>query len=487
MVILVHGQKEKKTKKKKAALHKLRFVIVGLASILCIIPNFRLHNNYNTSYYHYYYYYYATTSSTTEGRQLSQQSQSQPYSANRGRRRRRLEFVHIPKTGGTTIEGLAALHNINWGICHFLPEASFPIMHRYNKTVHCRSESPKKHQQQQQQRYMWTKYHRCPLWHIPSIYYDTMITSNTTTATTASNAMLYQNPYNNVIGNDDDASVTTPVDRFVVVRNPYDRLISEYYYYWVTTQKKPLENINNENRLNRFLTGILHPIYQQYYYSNENDKNDTSLSSSAAAVAAGAHNDANKNGQQQQQQQLHERYYYYDDYNIYDTAMTAPTGRRPYYIELRTSPAYFIYSGHYIPQYDYVYVNRHYYDDDGNGDDGNDNHPSVNTTISTTTTTTTYQYVQHIIKFENMTEEFNYLMSLYNLTVRMPKTTKSKSNSTSSDSSTSSSSHHLYKGPASSSSSALKKLTAHNISRQNRHYINTIYKNDFEFFGYTLM
>jgi hypothetical protein len=32
---------------------------------------------------------------------------------------KQLEFIHIPKTGGTAIESLAAMHGIRWGACHY--------------------------------------------------------------------------------------------------------------------------------------------------------------------------------------------------------------------------------------------------------------------------------------------------------------------------------------------------------------------------------
>jgi hypothetical protein len=47
---------------------------------------------------------------------------------------RRLEFVHIPKTGGTVIESEAAKQNITWSICHFGIHKNIVLM-SLNETI----------------------------------------------------------------------------------------------------------------------------------------------------------------------------------------------------------------------------------------------------------------------------------------------------------------------------------------------------------------
>ena len=108
----------------------------------------------------------------------------------------RLEFVHIPKTGGTIIESIAAKAGIRWSICHFSPPRTAAEISE-NNTL-CPGVGP------------WTllygiPIHTCPHWHLPPQYFELPIFPN--------------NPYQNA-------------KLFCVVRNPYDRIISEFFYVW---------------------------------------------------------------------------------------------------------------------------------------------------------------------------------------------------------------------------------------------------------------
>ena len=106
----------------------------------------------------------------------------------------RLEFVHITKTGGSAIESIAAMHGIRWGVCHFAD----------NDMVGCKP-SPKPH-------VPWRDLYIGTAWHAPPKVINALVPAES-------------NPYQNA-------------DLFVVVRNPYDRAISEYYckFFVVTDQ-----------------------------------------------------------------------------------------------------------------------------------------------------------------------------------------------------------------------------------------------------------
>ena len=80
----------------------------------------------------------------------------------------KLMFIHIPKTAGTSIEAYGKKNNINWG-------------------RHIKYPTPKKKI-------------NCPYWHIPPKYFKDS-----------------SNPYKEK-------------KLFAVIRNPYDRIISEYKY-----------------------------------------------------------------------------------------------------------------------------------------------------------------------------------------------------------------------------------------------------------------
>lgn len=93
-----------------------------------------------------------------------------------------LEFIHIPKTAGTTIENVANENNVKWG--RFKPEHN---AHKNNK--------------------------RCVYWHTPPKHF----------------------------GND---SFFKKDSTFCVFRNPYDRLVSEFKYRNRDETQHTKENLN---------------------------------------------------------------------------------------------------------------------------------------------------------------------------------------------------------------------------------------------------
>jgi hypothetical protein len=104
------------------------------------------------------------------------------------RKRRRLGFVHIPKTGGSSIVAAAAAQNMSWADELF---AKWP--------------------KPQWKRQLW--------WHTPIQYLPIL-----------SNSTKNKNPY-------------VDQDLFVVVRNPYSRALSEFFYSCksAATDRKPPE------------------------------------------------------------------------------------------------------------------------------------------------------------------------------------------------------------------------------------------------------
>ena len=131
---------------------------------------------------------------------MPKQSKSSSPSSNK----RRLEFVHITKTGGSAIEKIAAQHGIIWGACHYMNISE----------VGC-SKADLDYKAPDYQSYVKTS-----PWHTPPKILKTQYSTN-------------QNPY-------------TDADLFAVVRNPYDRVISEYYCPWTGFQPKFRKNTKHE-------------------------------------------------------------------------------------------------------------------------------------------------------------------------------------------------------------------------------------------------
>jgi hypothetical protein len=152
--------------------------------------------------------------------QQEQHQQEQQQQQQQHEQQRRLEFVHIPKTGGTAIESIASDANITWSICHFgIPKNILIISFNLTRCL----PDGLKHD------WPWKpKFNQCPWWHVPPAYIEAFFPEH--------------NPY-------------AGADLFTVVRNPYERTISEYYYAIqdVHQGKNKEDGMNDERKFNDVL------------------------------------------------------------------------------------------------------------------------------------------------------------------------------------------------------------------------------------------
>ncbi|KAL3923571.1 MAG: hypothetical protein SGILL_001584 [Bacillariaceae sp.] len=266
--------------------------------------------------------------------------------------KRKLEFVHIPKTGGTVIESVAAKQGIDWTICHFLPSESVAEMSM--DIIQCPESDGK---QFLQWRYM-QPFHGLVWWHVPPSYFFNY------------RDWLPGNPYVNS-------------DLFAVVRDPYSRLISEYYYQqsWLVSPEQKAQT-------------------QDVKYFNQWIKTKLEL------------------------------------YSHFSCDRTA---KRELFKKSNATKSYLSFDGHLISQYDYIYDNS-----------------------APTNASPPKKIVKHVLRFESLHQDFEALVLEYGLSRLAPLP-----------------SDHVRK-------SLPKKLGLYNMTLDNFHLIERVYRLDFETFGYEI-
>ena len=180
-------------------------------------------------------------------------------------------------------------------------------------------------------------------------------------------------------------SPDTPL--FCVVRHPYDRLISEYYFVHVTyANPRAKKNPTSADHLNWWAQMKMR---RRWIFSSTSDRDPWSW---------------------------YPKHMYGED------------------------------CGHWIPQYDYVY------DDEGR------------------------QIVEHVLRFENMTAEFDALMQQYNMTnMKLPQVMTSSS---------SRGNQTTRQPPVQHKSTSSSKLTRKDLSGKTKAMIHVIFSRDFDAFGY---
>jgi hypothetical protein len=232
-----------------------------------------------------------------------------------------------------------------WGACHFL---DWKTSHSGSKgALNCPRH---KFQLLGMNNYKSLDKYGCEaLWHLPSWLFD-----NDTQIPT------HLNPYHDA-------------DLFVVVRNPYDRVVSEYYWrHTIEISGLPFRLLNKQTHMNDRMKNMLQPRLQ---YANTPD-------------------DAP------------------DPWTMND---------------------YFKKSGHWVPQYQYIFNPQN------------------------------KQVVKHVLRMENLQEQFDNLMLEYNLNIALP---------------------HVMKSKKSSNQQHIHRWTSHDLSLENQKLIETIYAQDFDPFDY---
>ncbi|KAL7555643.1 hypothetical protein ACA910_018317 [Epithemia clementina (nom. ined.)] len=356
-----------------------------------------------------------------------------------GRHHRRLEFVHIPKTAGTAVENAALEQGIRWGYFRFAV-GNRTHNERTNETL----------------RFM-QKYDKLPPWHLPPCLLaavddasngDHVFPTNPYYDDRSLEKVVPGNQGNNSIGrNSLEEGGNDATDLFVIVRSPYERIVSEYRYLQTMFQ-----GTGGPTKFNRYVAKRLRKV----------------------AVAQ---------EKQRQQQQLQQQ-------QFFDSCRMDAH-----------SPEYFMDFGHWIPQYDYVYrttttttgvvnTGSSRSRDELNSLSSRSQELLNSLTLTkeetrTTSTTQTTQLVRHVLKYDppHLSRDFAQLMALYGLD-HVKLEDKAAINDSFSSSSSSFTEHRTPKQNSANDNEEQSLISVETLSMENIQEINRLYHKDFEVFGF---
>ncbi|KAL7564117.1 hypothetical protein ACA910_012388 [Epithemia clementina (nom. ined.)] len=430
-------------------------------------------------------------------------------------KKRRLELVHIPKTGGTSLEMAAARTGVAWSYCHhqrkFLDKwLPYPVSYK--------PQCPKNFTWRQHNAPMiqhLPKEQSCNLWHVPPCFY--MFGDDDDSKRYSHENIQKQSSQQPKTQAQRAISYYEGAALFAVVRSPYERVVSEFgYKYRLSITEWSSLGVNRlRHELNRWINYTL-SSYEQVleqsssymekrsvapmdnakydingdndmeeeddnenktldaYKSKEGSLNDSKIKNFNESISRAIQNISKTKGEQTpiaslitttrttgslcQRSKIPDHYFYSDCHLIPQSHYVFPVVTLLTLTKSAVSPTLSTTTTTRSTTTTHGQVATSSSSLPPSRRNLHSNHP---TTGMTTTTFNDNRLVDHVILYDNLQEDFNRLMQYYNLNVTLPSKPKA-------------------------ASKTQNILNPSLINDENRRLIQQIYREDFEVFGFDL-
>jgi hypothetical protein len=309
----------------------------------------------------------------------------------------KLEFIHITKTGGTAVERAAARAGIAWGVCHY--QAQRDTCHNIRPNLGWPQTFPL---ETDHIPYANNFFAHAEKWHTPPHWF-------------------VNNPFKGM-------------DTFTIVRNPYDRYISEFYcpHFGYYSSRKALSASSNQTTNLRLLLSNSVANMSDWNAASDRVARFQQLAKERIEFDKKRHDSVQTNREVLHRRRLLQQPDKNKNHNNNGTLDNERSKLNKWLLHRIRN--YQGLTGHLLPQYHYVYDTR-----------GN-------------------QVVTHVLKYESLQKDFDLLMKRYHLPITLPA--------------------HLIHG---GSTNGQERLSRTDLSKQVIQAINHFCRLDFERFGYDMI